>query len=97
MKIKVDKIDAESGPAYLLSTCISTSPRRRDCVQPQTRHGGEREATLHEAGTYYVVVSGFRLLKKVSVHYSVAFTANPGCGPLALDVDNADDPDPTEE
>jgi hypothetical protein len=94
--IKVSKIDAESTP-YVLNTCISSSQRRRDCVRPQTRHDGEREATLDEAGRYYVVVSGFRLLKKANVQYRVAFTAKPGTGPLALVVDNADDDDPQDQ
>jgi hypothetical protein len=91
--IKAEKTSAQSA-RYILFTCISTTNRRSGCVHEQIRNNGEQEATL-QAGVYYVVVGGVRLLK-VDGKYRVKVTADPAISPLELVLDNVTD-EPIEE
>jgi hypothetical protein len=92
--LKAEKTSAQSA-RYILYTCISTTDRLSGCVHNRIRNNGEQQVTLHQAGTYYVVVAGLRLLK-VDGKYRVRVTSDPGISSLELMLDNADD-EPIEE
>jgi len=97
--VKLDTVSQST--AYIMSACVSTSTLRRDCVTPTFKDRVAcafhnplrigcpvRSYSLSNAGTYYLIVNGFRPGAQEDGQYTIAMTAHPGAGALNLESNN---------
>jgi len=97
--VKLDTVSQDT--AYVMSVCVSTNTQRRNCLTPTFKDRVPcafhnpfrigcpvRSYSLPDAGTYYVIVNGWRFNVSAPGQYTMAMTAHPGIGPLTLQSNN---------